>query len=296
MSAGRPPTLACALAAVVAVAVLVGLPTGSRPAAAATASESLAIARGHYEAGDYKKAADLVFPLLYPQARLQSAEEIVEAHRLLGASYFYLGRLDAARREMVALLYLEPEYELDPVLETAELYAYFESIKKELERDLAKIRAQKQRQAQADDRVGRVITIERDHYPTEWYVNWIPFGYPQFQGGRSRWGTAFAVSQGITGTASLALFAAQLVRYGYPLRVPRAEVPTAQALQIGQIASGGFFFVFYGAQVLEALSNPRPRLVERRSEQRLEPGLTSGLTLDPLVAPGVVGLGATFTF
>src|SRR5262249_14468176 len=203
---------------------------------------------------------------------------------------------DLARQEFTALLFLDPKKQLDPAVESPDVYAFFEGIKSELRQKLEELNRQQQKEDAEKNRPGREVTITRTITETSPLANLIPFGYGQFRNGQSGKGTFFLVSEGLTGGASLALFTFQAVQYGIPSKVPPEDKNLVRTIQITQIVTGGLFFVFYGWNVIDAFVNQRPKVVETRSEKPLT---QTQIIPMPIVTPQgdvTLGVGAAWRF
>src|SRR5262249_46219973 len=130
------------VAALTACAVLVVafLPLGAGAAPATPpATFQLARARAEFERGEYQRVVDSLAPEIYPKNKIVNAEALKEAHYLLGSSYFFLGRQELARQEFTALLFLDPGHDLDPALDPPRIYAFFQTLKRDLAEKLRTI-------------------------------------------------------------------------------------------------------------------------------------------------------------
>jgi tetratricopeptide (TPR) repeat protein len=255
-------------------------------------TEDLTRARAIYDRGDYDEAAKILSPLLYPQSRGLNTSELKDAHRFLGISYFYLDRREQAKQELVALLYLDPDYELDPVIESADVYAFFESLKADLRDQLEAIRRQKQIDEQKKQRPAKEILIIREIHKRSPIANFAPLGIPQFENGQKAKGIFFLVAEAALGGTSVVMFALQIFRYGLPPRIEPSESEAYRSLQVLQLGTGGLFFLTYGWGVIDAFANQKPTLTETRTERVLEPAL--GMV--PLLRPDAVGVGYVWEF
>jgi hypothetical protein len=278
---------------VLAVAALYALPAWATP------SRELARARAEFDRGQYQTVVETLGPQLYPRMLIRDEKELIEAHYLLGVAYFYTDRPDQARRELTALLYVDPTYTLDPVVESPEVYAFFEGIKGELRGKLEELRKQKEKEAEARRRPSRevlVTRVVRDRSPWE---NFVPFGVGQFRNQQSRKGWFFLASQLASGGTSLGLFVAQAVQYGVPSRgVPLSDLDGLRTRQVVQIGAGAVFLLLYGWSVIDAFANQKPRVEETREERPIS--ITD--VPPPLIVPWISvtgdggGLAFTWTF
>ncbi len=78
------------LLAALAGALLVATPAHP-PEARATPHEAFDRGRTAFGRAEYKRAIELLHPLLYPEVLLDSEGEVVQAHRMLGVSYLFSG-------------------------------------------------------------------------------------------------------------------------------------------------------------------------------------------------------------
>ena len=268
------------------IVVLLAALAWSSPAFA-TPSQELARARAEFDRGQYQAVIATLAPQLYPRQLIREETELVEAHYLLAVAYFYTNRLDRARQEVTALLYHDPGYTLDPVVESPDVYAFFEGIKGELRTKLEELRKQKEKEAEARRRPSREVLVTRVVHDRSPWENFIPFGVGQFRNGQPGKGWFFAASQFVSGGTSVGLFVAQAVQYGIPSRgVPLSDIDGLRTRQVAQIGAGAVFLLLYGWSVIDAYANQKPRVEETReerpiiSEQRI-----------PLVVPFVSATG-----
>ncbi len=266
----------------------------------AAPTQSLARARAEFERGEYKK----VVATLTPEVSLLSDEaDLKEAHYILGVSYFYTKNRDLARQEFTALLYLDPSHELDKLTESPEVYAFYDSLKREMQDKLEAIRLQREREEEAKRQPLREVVIERTVRESSAWGNFVPFGYGQFRNGQPAKGVFFLVAESLLGGTSIALFGHQAVTYGIPSHYPPdfsdADRSALRTRQIVQVGAGGLFLVTYIWGVIDAFTNQKPHVTETRSERPIAPAPapTSRVPLiTPVVGPEGVGLGATWRF
>ena len=271
----------------VALAVVVWV--ASTTAAAANPSQEIDRARSQYSRGQYQQTVETIKPLLYPRAQLADEKELIEAHYLLGVSYFFLKKREDAVNEFRSILFIDPDYKLDVTTEDTEVYTTFNSTKRQLKKELDDIRKKREEEDRQKRRsqFQTEITI-RERSPL---YNWIPFGAPQFQAGRPGWGTFFLVSQGVLGGTSFGFFAYQVLKYGLvDPRYPPEDFDSIQTMQTIQIGTGAAFLLVYAWGVVDAFAKP----VVRRTVRQVPVG--ENVTVVPLLAPEAVGLGARWEF
>src|SRR5690242_19844228 len=106
--------------AVLSAALLAGTPAAPRArgraaaeGAPATPAEAFERGRNAFARGEYGRAVEVLRPLVYPDVRLESEGEIVQAHRMLGVASLFENDAEGARREFRKLLELRPDYRFD---------------------------------------------------------------------------------------------------------------------------------------------------------------------------------------
>lgn len=270
--------------------------------AGASPSHELARARAEFDRGDYKTVISTLAPQLYPRLLIRDEKELLEAHYLLAVAYFYTEQPEQARREFTALLYIDPAHTLDPVVESPEVYAFFEGIKGDLKTKLEDLKRQKEREAEARRRPSREVLVTRTVHDRSPWENFIPFGVGQFRNGQTRKGVFFLAAQLATGGTSLGLFVAQAVQYGIPSRgVPLDDINGLRTRQVVQIGAGGLFLLLYGWSVIDAFANQKPRVEETREERPIQPqsfapAPAPPFVILPIAAPGAAGVSLEWTF
>ncbi|HVU53395.1 MAG TPA: hypothetical protein VHL80_22075 [Polyangia bacterium] len=203
-------------------------------AAPATPAEEFERGKNAFARGEYGRAVQLLRPLVYPDVRLETEGEVVQAHRMLGVASLFENDPESARREFRKLLELRPDYRFDPLLDPKLVVDFFNVVVKEEEAELASIEAKRrrreeellarQRREAERLRAQQAIVLRYDHHP--YAVNFIPFGAGQFQNGQRRKGWAFLGAESILAGASAAAFVTNFALFGVaPHR--RCTVPQA---------------------------------------------------------------------
>ena len=216
------------LGAVAVVAVLLaGTPASrsrGRAAAEAPATPAVEFERGKnaFARAEYGRALELLRPLVYPEVRLETEGEIVQAHRMLGVASLFENDADGARREFRKLLELRPDYRFDPLLDPPRVVDFFNLVVKDEESELAVIEAKRRRREEellarqkreAERlRAQQALVLRYDHH--SYAVNFIPFGAGQFQNGQRRKGWLFFGAEAALGGASVAAFATNFALFG----------------------------------------------------------------------------------
>ncbi len=85
---------------------------------------------------------DQLRSLLYPM-RLYSDGQVIDARKYLGLSYYLMNREQDMREEFQKLLYLDPDYQLDPFSIPPPIIEVFEHIRTDMRPQLDVIRLRK---------------------------------------------------------------------------------------------------------------------------------------------------------
>lgn len=231
--------------------------------AAGGPSEEYERGRTAFLRGEYQRAIATINPLLYPELRLESPDEVIQAHRMLGVSYLFESQPDKARGEFRKLLELDPDFRFDPLLDPPRVVDFFNDFLREQQSELGDIEARlKKREAELARRSGQVL--ERRIERRSMAVNFVPFGAGQFQNRQTRKGWLFLGAEAVLAATSVGAFVTNFAVYGVrPTRpcldpvMPRADgLPgscapdridhsgenTSRNLTRVQVASGALFF------------------------------------------------------
>ena len=182
--------------------------------AATNPSDDFERGRNAFFRGEYKRAIGLLHPLLYPELRLDSEEEVVQTHRMLGVAYLFEGQQEQARREFRKLLELSPDFQLDPYLESPRVVEFFQGVVREQRAELGDIEARlKKREAElAKKPAGGLVERRIDRH--SYAINFLPFGSGQFQNGNRKKGWLFLTTESALAVTSLAAFTVNFAAYG----------------------------------------------------------------------------------
>jgi hypothetical protein len=174
--------------------------------------------------GEYERAVTLLYPLLYPELRLETENEALQAHRMLGVAYLFVNKPAEARIEFRKLLELSPDFQFDPLLDPPRVVEFFNGIVREQREQLGDIEARlKKLEEQRNRHVGEILVrrVERRSYA----VSFIPFGAGQFQNQqRTKGWIFFGVEAGLA-AISVGAFVTNFATYGTgPHRDCRVEL------------------------------------------------------------------------
>ena len=290
--------LCCAIAALPCLFFLAPVARAQAPQAPATDDESVVETmrkgRNYFEYGDYPSAARILKKLI-DTGKFESAELRAEAYRMLGLSYFYQAKRGEAYQAFLELAYVDPDAELDPFYVPPAAVALLEQVKKDAEKGLAPIRAQRhaeeearrrvafeesqrRRQRELEDEQRRLSalapTIERRVVQREFWVSLLPFGLGQLQNGDRTLGIALATTQVIAGATS---GGSALLIEG--LRDPSSGkfgpgvFPLAQRLNAAKWIGAAIFYGLWAGGAIHAAVNfqPETQLPDRLVTQGVGP-------------------------
>lgn len=242
--------------------------------------DELRRAKNEYAYGNYDAAAQGLRSLLYPM-RLYSDEQVIEARRYLGLSYYLLDQKTETRQEFTKLLFLDPDYELDPFTVAPPIVELFEAVRKENQPILDGIREHKSETKLGEDLVRgfrRTVVVNRTERSD--IATFLPFGIGQFQNGDIFWGATFAALEAALLGLNLGsyLWLSLQEADGHP-GYYSSRADTVQAVTITQVVSAAIFGVVWSISVLHARINFVPTQERRQvTDEPLEASsATSGL-------------------
>jgi len=231
-------------------------------------------AKNLFEYGDCESVIDVLGDFTIT-ARVRNEDQLVEAHRMLGVCYLQLGRSAEAERELKSLLYLNPDYELDPFLNPPPVVELFERLRRELDARLEEVRKARRKVQEQKSASGRVV-IERERVVMRRSPMsiWLPFGGAQWANGEPIKGVLFGVAQAVPLALNIAAFwALQSVR---PEDFQLVSIPEPQGAVVMwsfwtiHLGALGLFALIYGGGVLDAWWNFEGETLVQTSEQRRE--------------------------
>ena len=282
--------------ALVITLLAAGAPAPPPPAAAGNSggapAEAFERGRTAFSRGEYQRAIDILRPLLYPDIRLETEGEVVQAHRMLGVSSLFENQPDAAKREFRKLLELRPDYRFDPLLDPPRVVDFFNGVLADEKEELAAIEAVRRkreaeaaaaRRAREAERLRAETALIYHYEHRSFAVNFIPFGAGQFQNGQRKKCWIFFGAEAALAGASLAAFTTNFALYGVAPRrrctvavtpcpvesLDHSDEATSTNLLRVQLVTGGLFFAvaiwgvvdairYYQADVLTGVE-PAPR-------------------------------------
>jgi hypothetical protein len=255
-----------------------------------------------YERGEWARTIQLLRPLLYPELRLETEAEVVQAHRMLGVAFLFEKQPELAKQEFRKLLQLRPDYRFDTLLDPPQVVDFFNGILRENETELAQIEARRREEARQKkieaDALARAkagpTVVEKRLVRNSFAVNFIPFGAGQFQNGQRGKGWGFLIAEAGLAATSVGALTANFALYGANYRLPcvpstdagggcvtdQSAKQRSQTLTRVQVISGGLFFAVAAWGIADAILNFRPEVPVARIQPTpilIDRGLGAGL-------------------
>jgi hypothetical protein len=271
-----------------------------------------------FDRGEYGRAIEILRPLLYPEIRLESEGQIVQAHRMLGVAELFQGDSDAAAQEFRKLLQLQPDYRFDPLLDPPQVIDLFNGVLRAHEAEVENLEAKQREAARARQRdreeceklrAGPTV-IEKRFGRNSFLLNFVPFGVGQFQNGHRRKGWAFLAVQATLAAASVAALTTNFALYGFrpkrgcrldtgatpcpPQDIDHTDENRSRWLMRTQVATGAAFFAAVAWGIVDALYyfQPETPLAPAPSAQ----AMVRVPRLVPVLLGDAIGPGLYFRF
>ena len=287
------------LLAALASALLAATP--ARPMEHTTPREAFDRGRTAFGRAEYRRAIEILHPLLYPEVLLDSEGEVVQAHRILGVSYLFSGQTEEAKREFHKLLELRPDYRFDPLLDPQQVVDAFNAVVKEEETEIVAIEARRkrrdqeiaarlQREARLHPPATTIVRYERHSY----LLNFVPFGAGQFQNGQRGKGWLFFGVETALAAISVGAFTTNFALYGAnpyrkclqmnptgpcpPDQIDHSQEDTSRTLLRVQVISGGLFFAAAIWGVIDAVRHYQRDVLMTEPVAPPPPALQLGVT------------------
>jgi hypothetical protein len=250
-----------------------------------------------YARGDYRVTIRLLTGLLYPTIKLSAESQVLTAYKLLGISFVFEKDRSAASKQFLAILSLRPDFQLDSLVDPEAAVELFESVKRQNEEKLRRIRdrieeerrrreeARRTKPPPADPRREAVVELTRQRRSV--WVNFLPFGAGQFQNGHRGKAYTLLALQAAFGAVSVSSAIWHRVEFSGPLTKGSPEADLAERVAVTQVVSGALFFGALAYGIIDALIYyERETVFEKRYQRRI--------SLEPSFGPREVGLGMSF--
>jgi hypothetical protein len=273
-----------------------------------------------FDRGEYGRAIEILRPLLYPDIRLESEGQIVQAHRMLGVAELFQGHNGAAAQEFRKLLQVRPTYRFDPLLDPPQVVDLFNGVLRAHEAEVATLEAKQREAALARQRdreqceklrAGPTV-VEKRFGRNSFAVNLVPFGAGQFQNGHRIKGWTFLTVEALLAAVSVAAFSTNFALYGTsptrkcqrdtgaapcpPEYIDHTDENRSRWLLRTQVASGAAFFVAVAWGIADALHHFRPETPLEVASAGQPTLRSSGARLLPVLMSDALGPGLYFRF
>lgn len=253
-----PPVSRTGISSVAGANAAVGSPAKHEDPSSADIEKQLRRAKNEYAFGNYDEAVARLRGLLYPMV-LENDAQVIEARRYLALSYYLLGNLAQVETEFSKLLFLAPDYELDPFAIAPPVIDLFESLRQRLKPELDAIR-----QRQIDEKLARpsregvrqiveTRITERSELST-----FLPFGVGQFQNDDTELGIFFAATEAVLLAVNVGAYL--YGRYGVGNGFSSDDADRVGMLTVAQYGSLALFGAVYSLGVFQARLNFVPTI------------------------------------
>jgi tetratricopeptide (TPR) repeat protein len=257
--------------------------------------QDLERAQRHFKSKDCQSAVPILKDLLYPSSQLGREATRCEAHIVLGACHYELGRREDAKAEFEACLAIDPTKTLEPLIYTEGQVRLFDETRKDVEARAERDRKLRELEEERE-RLRRLVEGTQAFETRSRAVNFAPFGAGQFQNGHRKKGIAIAAGEGATLITSAGIFLYLAGTYGLEAKVPLEDAPGVRRLQQVQVGAGALFFAIYAYSIIDGLIYFKPRvrtevdpaLLEELKKKRPK---TSKLHIGPMLVPDGAGVG-----
>ncbi|TMB38278.1 MAG: hypothetical protein E6J62_03540 [Deltaproteobacteria bacterium] len=241
-------------------------------------AEQVRLAKRDVDSGEYAKASQRLAQLV-EAGHFQSQDLRSEAYRLLGISLILQQppRPEEAKNAFREVLLVDPDTELDPFYVPQRVVDFFDQEKKELEPQLAPIRAQKraerdvrrkQLEAEAakrreEEQQRRIRSlqpnVERRVIQREFWVSLLPFGLGQLQNGDRSLGYTLATLQVAFGAASAgSALLIEGLRDNTTQKFGQTEYRIATKLEIVKWVGAAAFYGLWAGGAVDAAIHFKP--------------------------------------
>jgi hypothetical protein len=174
-----------------------------------------------FQRAEYARAIEILRPLLYPEVKLGSEGEIVQAHRMLGVAHLFMHQNELASEEFRKLLQLRPDFRMDALIDPPMVVDFFNGVLGEQEAEIAAMeKKRREAEARAQKRAMPGVpcpdptVLDRRTIRNSRAVSFLPFGAGQFQNGQARKGWGFFGAETALGAISLGALATNFALYG----------------------------------------------------------------------------------
>lgn len=232
----------------------------------------------YFDYGDYPAVSRILTRL--DVNGIESQELRIDAYRLLGLSLFYQGKRGEAYRAFLELLYLDPDFQMDPFYVPPAAAEAFNEVRHDAEAQLAPLRAQRHAEQEAkrraleeeaarrkarelEDEQRRMTAlapvVERRVVSHEFWVTMLPFGVGQLQNGDRTLGIGLATGQVVAGATSAgSALLIEGLRDNGTGKFGAGNYPLATRLNVAKWVGAGIFYALWIGGAIHAAVNFQP--------------------------------------
>jgi len=286
--------------AAAALAASLAFPARAQPESEEAVAEQVRLAQRDFEYGDYAKVSQRLASLV-EVGRFQTAELRAKAYSLLGEALLLQNppREAEAHRAFLELLFLDPDTELDPFYVPPKVIEFFEAEKKELEPQIAPLRAQRRadkearrkaleeesQRRRAEETARRLAamqpSVERTVVQHEFWVSLLPFGLGQLQNGDKSLGYTLATLEIIFGAASAgSTLLIETLRDQSTQKFGQGDYKIATRLEVVKWVGAAAFYGLWAFGAIQAAVKFQPQTIVK--DQLLVPP-APGSTTEPVM-------------
>ncbi len=155
-----------------------------------------------FEKNDCKRVISLLKPL-QDTHNFDDENQFADLYHMLGVCYFQQGKKDLAEKELRDLLFLKPDYVLDPFATPPQVLKLFAALKTETHEKLKEIEQAREKAAHEEQAPKKEHADVKTEQPEKKrsrnsavLAAFVPFGFGQFQNGETTKGALIAASEG----------------------------------------------------------------------------------------------------
>lgn len=180
---------------------------------------------------------------------LENEVQFVNYYHMLGVCYFKLNEIKKAEKELTELLFISPDFNLDPFTSPPPLLELFKLLKNNVNKKSNELQTIKEK-AKEKEPIGNKVNIYSN---TSVLFSFMPFGIPQLETNNTTKGIILATTQAtfLTGNIAFYWWKKSLLNSDNSV-LNKTEFNTAQILQF---VSFGVFAGIYIYGVIDALVN-----------------------------------------
>ena len=269
----------------------------------ATPSEDLAQARRAFREGQFSVALEKYNALLYPELKLASTDDLVDAYIGLGVCRLETGDSTGAKREFEKALELDPSHQLDPLIITnKQAIELWDDTKADI-RTRKDREAAKKREAEEKERIRKLRASLIGVQNNTRALTLVP-GFGQFQNGQKTKGIFFLGAFAISGGLSIGTWGYLVNKYGIRSdKVPPLEAERVRRLQEIEVGAGIVFIATWIWSTIDANRHYKKQVRTEIDESLLPPELRdvppppkkqpkkTSFHIVPMLSPESAGIG-----